>query len=225
MSKTIRSWSDFEKYGINALTSESCGLGMRILCDVDRKGWNILDEFFGNTHSRNASSVVARILDDLDDMDLDRELVSEGRISDGGWSGTERVKRIRANLERLREMAYEHRTWLQSPRGQGVNDYRVPSSGSILLPHDLFQSLAVFCLLKEPGVVAVAVLPSLDTMQGGIYGWDQEDYDRWMSRPEHYTAVWTETQKRTVSPRIYTKSNHPGNGFRNTHAFAGFTET
>lgn len=54
--KSIHDWNDFYRFGINVLTGESCGLGMRLLCDVDENGWKLLDEFFGNTHSRNADN-------------------------------------------------------------------------------------------------------------------------------------------------------------------------
>ena len=46
---TIGSWNDLKEYGIIPLTGESCGIGMRMLCDVNEKGVEILKEFFGDT--------------------------------------------------------------------------------------------------------------------------------------------------------------------------------
>ena len=225
--KTLHDWGSLGIYGIHYLTGESDGLGMRALCDVSAEGWALLDEFFSNTHSRNASQLVGRILRDLDDMDMDRALLNEGRISDGGWPGTERAVRLRKNLAALRDNLSdsEFYTITSNNRGTGINtsDYR---EGSILLPWSLFTDLAVYALLtREPGVVAVLVLPSLPDrgLMGGIYGYNAEDWERWDS--EKHMAVWSGDVIKHVSPRIYQKSNQPGNGVRNTHATWGFTET
>ena len=37
----------FEPYGINVLTSEACGYGGRLLCNLDSEGCNLLTEFLG----------------------------------------------------------------------------------------------------------------------------------------------------------------------------------
>ena len=42
-----RSWRDLTPFGIGALTGESCSIGMRILCDVSKKGVQLLNNFFG----------------------------------------------------------------------------------------------------------------------------------------------------------------------------------
>lgn len=41
----ITNWRDLEKYGIECLTGESCGLGLRLLCDVSPEGIALLEEF------------------------------------------------------------------------------------------------------------------------------------------------------------------------------------
>jgi hypothetical protein len=45
--KTIEKWDDLREYGIEALTSEACGLGYRLLCDVTAKGKKILEKCLG----------------------------------------------------------------------------------------------------------------------------------------------------------------------------------
>lgn len=44
--KAISSWRELEAYGIDLLTAESCGLGLRYLCDVTEKGKKILQRLF-----------------------------------------------------------------------------------------------------------------------------------------------------------------------------------
>jgi len=43
--KSIREWRDLEQLGINYLTAESCGLSMRLLCDVNQKGKETVEAF------------------------------------------------------------------------------------------------------------------------------------------------------------------------------------
>ena len=40
-----QSWRDLEKLGINYLTGESCGLSMRLLCDVNEIGRKTIETF------------------------------------------------------------------------------------------------------------------------------------------------------------------------------------
>lgn len=49
MSTAIRSWLDLKPFGITYLTGESCGLGMRVLCDLDEDGKELVEAFLGNT--------------------------------------------------------------------------------------------------------------------------------------------------------------------------------
>lgn len=44
--KHFDSWRDLETLGINYLTSEPCGLAMRLLCDVNQKGKETIETFF-----------------------------------------------------------------------------------------------------------------------------------------------------------------------------------
>ena len=46
--QAIKCWRDFEEFGIDALTGESCGYAMRLLCDVTASGKAIIEQFFGN---------------------------------------------------------------------------------------------------------------------------------------------------------------------------------
>jgi hypothetical protein len=46
-SKAIASWHDLEEYGIDVLTGEACGIGIRVLCQVDPSGKELLDSFLG----------------------------------------------------------------------------------------------------------------------------------------------------------------------------------
>lgn len=43
----VNSWSDLERYGINALTGECCDYGLRLLCDVNASGKELLCNFLG----------------------------------------------------------------------------------------------------------------------------------------------------------------------------------
>lgn len=43
----LSSWHDLRQFGINFLTGESCGIGMRALCDLTRDGKELIEEFFG----------------------------------------------------------------------------------------------------------------------------------------------------------------------------------
>ena len=45
--KSIRCWNDLEKYGIEALTGEACGLSYRLLCDVTSRGKKTLEKALG----------------------------------------------------------------------------------------------------------------------------------------------------------------------------------
>lgn len=43
----LNSNRDLEKYGVNPLTSESCGYGLRLLCDLTEHGCELMDAFLG----------------------------------------------------------------------------------------------------------------------------------------------------------------------------------
>lgn len=45
--KVINNWHDLEPYGIKALTGEACALSMRLLCDVNRSGLNLMERALG----------------------------------------------------------------------------------------------------------------------------------------------------------------------------------
>jgi len=44
---TILDWRDMSRYGIEVLTGESCAFGLRLLCDLNIDGFELLREFFG----------------------------------------------------------------------------------------------------------------------------------------------------------------------------------
>ncbi len=52
----ISTWRDLEKYGINPLTGEACAYSLRILCDVNQSGKELLERYFGNTITINPGS-------------------------------------------------------------------------------------------------------------------------------------------------------------------------
>ena len=45
--KTVNCWNDLERYGIELLTGEACGLSYRLLCDVTEQGRKILAKCLG----------------------------------------------------------------------------------------------------------------------------------------------------------------------------------
>ena len=49
MPRTVFSWDDLRQFGIDALTGEACGFGMRLLCDVTKQGKELLERFLGGT--------------------------------------------------------------------------------------------------------------------------------------------------------------------------------
>jgi hypothetical protein len=49
MTTVISNWKDLEPFGINCLTGERCGYGLRVLCDLNDYGSILLAMFFGTT--------------------------------------------------------------------------------------------------------------------------------------------------------------------------------
>lgn len=45
----VQSWRDLERYGIELLTGEACGLMYRLLCDVTAEGQKVIEKCFGIT--------------------------------------------------------------------------------------------------------------------------------------------------------------------------------
>jgi hypothetical protein len=43
----FKNWRDLEKYGINSLTGESCAYSLRLLCDLNQEGVDLLQAYFG----------------------------------------------------------------------------------------------------------------------------------------------------------------------------------
>lgn len=69
--RPVYSFHDLTQFGINALTGESCGFGLRMLCDVTEQGKSLLTDYFGcanldlspawNSHT-NGEPVVGSIM-------------------------------------------------------------------------------------------------------------------------------------------------------------------
>lgn len=47
MSLQIHNWNGLQQFGINALTGEACKYSMRLLCDLNEDGVELLRDFFG----------------------------------------------------------------------------------------------------------------------------------------------------------------------------------
>lgn len=45
--KSVYNWKDMEQFGIHILTGEACGAGLRVLCDLDKRGKALIADFFG----------------------------------------------------------------------------------------------------------------------------------------------------------------------------------
>ena len=45
--KHVQNWRDLERYGIELLTGEACGLMYRLLCDVTGQGQKVIEKCFG----------------------------------------------------------------------------------------------------------------------------------------------------------------------------------
>ena len=43
----IHNWQELDRYGINALTGESCAYSMRMLCDLNERGVKTMGAYFG----------------------------------------------------------------------------------------------------------------------------------------------------------------------------------
>lgn len=48
-SPRLSDWHDLEKYGIETLTGEACGIGTRLLCDLSPEGTAIIERMLGIT--------------------------------------------------------------------------------------------------------------------------------------------------------------------------------
>lgn len=46
-SISINSWNDMEQFGINMLTAEHCAFSMRLLCDINEAGRELMADYFG----------------------------------------------------------------------------------------------------------------------------------------------------------------------------------
>jgi len=53
---TIRNWSGLQSFGINALTGESCAIGLRLLCDLNIDGVRLMQAYLGNNIESQAGS-------------------------------------------------------------------------------------------------------------------------------------------------------------------------
>lgn len=128
------------KLGINLLTGEACGLGMRVLCDITEAGRRLLTEILGVVEITPA----------------------------GQWNGRE------------------------------------GTVGSVMIPRDLFRTILVFGLLKNPKVRYVYVCSD------GLYAPEDEDEEERIKDMD-WLKVETCVRKRGTAP----------GGMRNRHEFTG----
>lgn len=47
MSNSINGWDDLRRFGITMLTGEACGIGLRLLCDLDEHGIKMVSAYLG----------------------------------------------------------------------------------------------------------------------------------------------------------------------------------
>lgn len=145
--KSLGSWHDLEPFGIVFLTGEACGLSLRFLCDVTRKGRSVLEAAFG-----------------LPCMNL------------------------------------------AEPWNTGSKDD--PHVGSILLPPELFATLAIFALLESNHLEAWAC------KNGTVLGFDASD-----------TPECIEQSARFLEGDVSRKFSYRGTARdRNVHVMSGHIE-
>ena len=78
------SYRSLEPYGISVLTGESCAFGMRLLCDLNQKGIDLVSAFFGlptdAKFEKNWNTTVQEYGDAVASMVLGRKTLEELRI-------------------------------------------------------------------------------------------------------------------------------------------------
>lgn len=47
MNLKVSNWADMRQFGINALTGESCGYNLRLLCDLSEQGKELVQRYLG----------------------------------------------------------------------------------------------------------------------------------------------------------------------------------
>jgi hypothetical protein len=144
--KELRNWGDLEEFGISHLTGEACSLGQRSLCDVTKRGQQVLQNLLG----------------------------CELKLSDNWNSG--------------------------SPHD--------PHIGSIMLPREWFQAVALWCLLSKGAVYAEVWIMKNGSVRGMIF----DDLAL-----EQETGYWRQHEDQIL--RKYT--NRSNSLQREIHAFTG----
>jgi len=145
--KELRNWGDLSEFGIERLTGEACTLGYRGLCDVTRRGANIVRDLLGAIQ-----------------LDLPNNWNS-GSVSD-------------------------------------------PHVGSIMLPHEMFAPLALWCLLSQSKFAEVWIMTN-----GTVRGMTDDDL-----RLESEIGYW-EQHADQIQRKFQNETNNPVR--RNVHAFTG----
>jgi len=229
--KTISDWNDLKEYGFHVLTGEACGIGLRLLVELDPHAHAIYSHYLGNTLTREAElrwpTILAELIAALPHL----------RMVDGKNDYLlQQLKRRVAFMQEgatYGEMDESVTELLTQQRIGGVmngpsqysqtDDQRRGLWCSVMLPHDAWLNLATYCLLNEGWDVVVAYT----TVKGESYhqyacvaGMSHNEFEA-----EHERRAKREEQGLYVRPwRWYSRSNQPGNGLRNTHAFSGITE-
>jgi hypothetical protein len=120
-------WRELQKYGIFMLTGESCAYSMRVLCDVNEKGWRILRNYLGmDASSSKLWKAVDKVSAQLDNF---AEISGEDKPT--------------LAKHHLRHQA-ENVCILPEPWNSQGNPL-----GSIMLSRNCFPDLAAFILLNE----------------------------------------------------------------------------
>ena len=129
MSILIQNWADFKQFGINSLTGEACKYSMRLLCDLNEDGVDLVRDMFGMPivlnpqvqFSANWNSMVGdkpsvtsimlprTMFDTLALFALFRARVTfAAKQKDGSWVGysAEDVVHYKLDRQRLEELGY-----------------------------------------------------------------------------------------------------------------------
>ena len=126
MSIHIHNWSDLSQFGINSLTGEACKYSMRLLCDLNDDGVDLVLDLFGLPHgetvfAKNWNSMVGNkdavasvmlprtVFDTLALFALFRSGVTfAAKQKDGSWVGysAEDVVHYKLDRQRLEELGY-----------------------------------------------------------------------------------------------------------------------
>jgi hypothetical protein len=210
--KTVGCLKDLEEFGIYPLTGEACGLMMRILCDFDERGRQVLARRFGNEafaggeawntstkgHKHVGSIMLCR--DDYLDLGVFGLLMTGHR-----WAYRVEYKEqpgqvIRRLSLALKGLLVAASTYKHKEQQKADEDL----ANNIRNAEDAWMQ----CPSSE-GSFLISM--------GAVYGFGKED--------EAEAIRWQElVRKEGYSFRCYSGTGDAQGGFRNQHQFSGRTE-